>query len=344
MATINKRILAENYPVWQAKVRRRGFPTQSKTFLNRADAETWAAMVESEIGRGLFRSRAEAERTTLLEALDRYEREITPMKRSAAAEHYKLDLLRRSKLAQFSLANLRGVDVAAWRDARLKVAGPSTVTRELSLLSHVFNIARKEWGMDGLLNPIQSVRKPSLAGTGRGRRLQPGEEAELLSRAREYGGTLPQVISFALETAMRRGEIATLRWENVDLKRRVAHLPETKNGESRDVPLSPSAIQTLQALPRRIDGWVFGMQATSITQAFARICGTAASSKQSVGRKSQHAIEDLRFHDLRHEATSRLFERGFNTMQVAAITGHKTLQMLKRYTHLRAEDLAALLA
>ena len=343
MATINKRILAENFPVWQVKVRRKGYPAQSKTFMNRADAETWAATVESEMGRGTFRSRAEAERMTLMEALDRYEREVSPTKRSGASEHYKLDTLRRSGLASYSLANLRGADVACWRDARIKCAAPTTVIRELSLLSHVFTIARKEWGMDGLLNPVQSVRKPSLIGTGRTRRLQSGEEAELLRRAREYGGPLSRVIVFALETAMRRGEIADLRWDNIDLKQRVVHLPMTKNGESRDVPLSSRAVDTLLAMPRRIDGWVFGMQATSITQAFSRVCGTAAETKQSVGRKGQETLQDLRFHDLRHEATSRLFERGLNTVQVAAITGHKTLQMLKRYTHLRAEDLVELL-
>lgn len=344
MATINKRILAEHYPVWQAKVRRKGYPAQTKTFLNKADAKTWAATVESEMGRGVFHARAEAERTTLADAFDRYEREVTPTKRSGAMEHYKLDALRRSTLACFSLANLRGADVASWRDARLKEVAPATVVRDLALLSHVFTIARKEWGMDGLLNPVQSVRKPSLVGTGRGRRLEPGEEAELLRRAQAYGGPIGDVIRFALETAMRRGEIAALRWENVDLKRRVAHLPETKNGEARDVPLSSGALKTLQSIPRRIDGWVFGMQPSSITQAFARICGTAALTKQSAERQGQDALQDLRFHDLRHEATSRLFERGFNQMQVAAITGHKTLQMLKRYTHLRAEDLAALLA
>jgi hypothetical protein len=125
MGSITKRILAENYPVWQAKVRRQGYPTQSKTFLNRADAETWVAMVESEIGRGMFLARTEAERTLLKDAIDRYGREISPTKRSGELEHYKLHVLRRSKLAQFSLANVRGVDVAAWRDSRLEVVSPS---------------------------------------------------------------------------------------------------------------------------------------------------------------------------------------------------------------------------
>ncbi len=104
-------------------------------------------------------------------------------------------------------------------------------------------------------------------------------------------------------------------------------VPDSKTGDPRRVPLSSRALAVLDALPRRLDGKVWGMRADSITQAFDRACRRAA-------------IDDLRFHDLRHEATSRLFEKGFNPMEVSAITGHKTLQMLKRYTHLRAEDLA----
>ncbi|MHB1565732.1 MAG: site-specific integrase [Acidiferrobacter sp.] len=132
----------------------------------------------------------------------------------------------------------------------------------------------------------------------------------------------------ALETAMRQGELLALRWERVDLARRTAHLPETKNGTPRTVPLSPAALLMLKAMPRDLSGRVFPLSQSAVAQAWERA--------------TQHAgIKGLRFHDLRHEATSRLFEKGLNLMEVAAITGHKTLQILKRYTHLRAEDLAA---
>ena len=131
----------------------------------------------------------------------------------------------------------------------------------------------------------------------------------------------------AVETAMRRGEICDLRWENVNLAGRVALLPDTKNGTVRRVPLSSVALGVLAALPRRLDGLVWDVKVDTVTRSFERACRRAA-------------ITGLTFHDLRHEATSRLFEKGFNPMEVSAITGHKTLQMLKRYTHLRAEDLA----
>ena len=196
-------------------------------------------------------------------------------------------------------------------------------------------------GMEGLINPVESVRKPK-QGKARNRRLMVGEEDALLSRAREYGGLMESIIILALETAMRRSEIATLRWDNIDLKRRIIHLPLTKNGDARDVSLSTKALETLLGLPRRLDGWAFGIEADTITQAFGRITGNAPS-KQSKGRGQIERLAELRFHDLRHEAISRLFERGLNPIQVMTISGHKTMAMLIRYTHLRAQDLVKML-
>jgi len=125
---------------------------------------------------------------------------------------------------------------------------------------------------------------------------------------------------------MRRGEILQLTWDNVNLNTRTAFLPETKNGEARTVPLSENALSILKALPKQSDQ-VFDTTAYAIRMAFGRALKRAE-------------IDDFRFHDLRHEATSRFFEKGLNMMEVSSITGHKDLQMLKRYTHLRAEDLA----
>nr|WP_241160289.1 MULTISPECIES: site-specific integrase [Acidithiobacillus] len=121
-----------------------------------------------------------------------------------------------------------------------------------------------------------------------------------------------------------------LRWENIDFSRKTAVFYDTKNGDDRTAPLSSAAVAVLHSLPRDLAGRVFPISEPAVEQGWRR------ARKHAV-------IEDLHFHDLRHEATSRLFEKGLNPMQVAAITGHKTLQMLKRYTHLRAEDLAKLL-
>ncbi|MDA8420527.1 MAG: site-specific integrase [Pseudomonadota bacterium] len=327
MATIERRGKLQ----YRAKVRR-GKHVQSKTFESRKAAEEWAVETERAIRDDTMSGRQEAESTTLKEALGRYEREVTPHKKSAADEPYKLRNWKESSLADRELAFIHGKHVAEWRDEEIdRGSAPATVRRKLALLSHVFEIARKEWGMTTLTNPVASIRVPS-AGPGRERRLVPGEESKLLAAAVEYessrsdAGHIAFIIAFSLETAMRRGEIARMKWEHVDRKACVLLVPETKT-DPRRVPLSSRALEILSELPRRIRGDVWGMRPDSITHAFDRVCDRAG-------------IKGLRFHDLRHEAISRLFEKGLNLMEVAAISGHKTLQMLKRYTHLRAEDLA----
>ena len=177
--------------------------------------------------------------------------------------------------------------------------------------------------MESLDNPVAKVSRPKMP-KGRDRRLQPGEEELLLG---VLGITLKPLFQIALETAMRQGELTSLEWKDINLARRVAYLPETKNNEPRHVPLSSKAVSVLSKLPRRIDGKVFGVSGVHVSKSFREAC-------------KKLKIEDLRWHDLRHEACSRLFEKGLNPMEVASISGHKTLQMLKRYTHLKAEDLA----
>lgn len=318
--------------VWQAHIRRRGYPAQVRTFDTKVAAERWAYTVESEIARGVFVSRAESEETTLTEALERYGREISSKKKTASRERYTIKSWQASPLGPRPLASIRGKDIsAAIQGKQAKGLGPNSIRIHLALLSHLFNTARTAWGMESLTNPVDLVKgqRPKLPG-GRTRRLIDSELPRLLSAAQTYGGEIGLIITWAIETAMRRGEIAAMRWEHLDRKARVLLIPETKNGTPRRVPLSSAALAVLDGLPRRIDGRVWGMRPDSISQAFERVCKASC-------------IEGLTFHDLRHEATSRLFEKGLNPMQVAAITGHKTLQMLKRYTHLRAEDLVGML-
>ena len=197
--------------------------------------------------------------------------------------------------------------------------------------------------MGVLLNPVTQIRKPRMP-KARDRRPKP-EELDRIVDATE-SSFLPDLVPFAVETAMRQGELAGMAWELVDLKKRTVMLPETKNGEKRIVPLSPEAIRILERIPRRIDGKVWGLDDPhSVTTAFRKALSRARAAYvkecEEKGTKPDSAfLVNLTFHDLRHEATSRFFENGFNPMEVATITGHKTLQMLKRYTPLRAEDLA----
>ena len=313
---------------WQVLIRRKGYPTQAKVFETKAEAEAWSKTTESEMVRGVFVSRKEAENTTLSETLDRYLKEITANKKGSYQETRRIKNLKAHTLGKRFLATIQGKDIAEYRDERLGSVSPATVRRELVILSHLFTVASKEWGMTGLGNPVQSIRLPSGRGVSRDRRLKSGEEKNLLRACEEYGGDLPYVVRFALETAMRRGEIAGITWDDVNLKKKTVTLSNTKNGEKRVVSLSSEAISILSAIPRRIDGRVFGYtDPHSITWAFIHACKKAG-------------VEDLTFHDLRHEATSRLFELGLSAEKVKEITGHKTYQMLARYTHLKAEDIA----
>lgn len=322
---------------WRAIITRKGYPRLTRTFDSKADAERWAGDIEAEMRRGAFVDRTEAEQTTFSEALDRYEREVTPRKKGAKQELLRIRAWKRDPLALRSMASIRGADIAAWRDKRLAAGiSPTTIRNDLALVSHLFTVATKEWGLESLSNPVEKIKLPA-PGRARDRRLDPkldangkGEDVRLLEACDASDCTwLGPLVRIALATAMRQGELLALLWENVDLETQVARLVDTKNGERRDVPLSSAMIRVFAELKGDLDrvGRVFPYRQEHLDDHWrkalkkAEICG-------------------LRFHDLRHEATSRLFEKGLNPMEAAAVTGHKTLTMLKRYTHLRAEDLA----
>ena len=273
--------------------------------------------------KGAFISRAEAESTTLKELLQRYLEVVTPLKKGAEPETNRLNLMMRHPLARRFVAGVRGVDIARWRDERLRKVTPATVKWDLVLLGHVFDVARKESDIH-VHNPVRDIKLPP-GGRPRDRRLQPGEEARLFTACREARNRwLLPMVQLALQTAMCQGELLRMCWQHIDLNRRTAHLPDTKNGEARTVPLSSTAVAMLRAL----HGDVFpGVTTEAVKRSYMRATRRAG-------------IEDLRFHDLRHEATTRLFEKGLNIMEVASITGHKDLRILRRYTHLKAENLA----
>ena len=329
MATYRKRKSGR----WQAQVRRKGYPAQNKSFRTKALAEAWVRSIEVDMDQGMFQSRKEAESTTLGELLERYLCERTIKKKGAEPEACRIGALKRHPLAKRYVASVRSTDIAQYRDERLKKVSSGSVRRELTILSQMFAIARKEWEIY-VNNPVREIELPAPS-TARCRRLEGGptesesEESRLLSACQKCRNPyLLPVVKLAIETAMRQSELVGMHWQHIDLHRRTVFLPETKNGYSRSVPLSTVAVRVLTGLPRGIRGDVFpGLTTMAIKKAFSRATRRAG-------------IEDLHFHDLRHEATTRLFEQGLNIMEVSSITGHRDLQMLRRYTHLRAEDLA----
>jgi integrase len=345
---------------WQAKVRRKGHAAQSRTFEKKVDAEAWARDVENRMDRGIFEDRREAETTTLRTALERYEREVTSKKKAQRQEkNFIKHWLERREFADRSLAGLRSSDFAAFRDERLKAVSSQTVRHELKLIAHLYSVAAKEWGI-AVDNPVRNIKMPAQS-KSRERRLSQEEERYLLAAAENSGAVdsdgksranpwIAPIIRFALATAMRQGEIMSLTWKHIDKDRRTATLEDTKNGERRVVPLSPAALAVLDALPRTLRGPVFATTQEALVQSWKRAVKRAqrlyAADCAAAGKEvDPDFLADLHFHDLRHEATSRLFELGaLDTMTIAKITGHKTLQMLKRYTHLDASDIAEKLA
>jgi integrase len=315
---------------WQAMVRRRGVPPRAKSFDKRDDATRWARDLEAEADRsGWVADSRMAEKMTLGQLLSRYQIEITPTKRSAHTESLRLAAIIERDICHRTLAKLTSSDLAGYRDQRLKAVAPATVVRELNTISHAIDVAQREWGLWLPRNPVKMVRRPSVP-QGRKRRLEPGEEQRLLD-ACDSGRTplMKPLIKVAIETGMRRGEILGLRWEHVNLKRRTVHLPLTKNGDSRDVPLSRCATETLEHLaadPHRHAELVFPITGNAIRLAFEHL-------------RIRAGLANFHFHDLRHEAVSRFFEKGLNIAEVGTISGHKELRMLQRYTHLRAADL-----
>ena len=317
---------------WQAMVRRKGIAPRSKSFDKKTDAEKWARDLEAQVdAAGYVPDTKIAEQTTLGDILKRYMSEITPMKCSAKTEAIRIKAMLRRDVCHRTLALLTSADLAGYRDERLKTVAPATIIRELNTISHAIDTAQREWGIHLARNPTKMVRRPS-APKGRTRRLEGDDEAKLLV-ACDTGRNpwMKPIIILAVETGMRRGEILDMRWEHIDLERRIVHLPLTKNGECRDVPLSTRALAAITGLmeqPNRDAERVFPVTPNSIRLAWEHL-------------RVRAGVGDLHLHDLRHEAVSRLFEKGLDIMEVSTISGHKTLSMLKRYTHLRAEDLVA---
>lgn len=313
---------------WQARVQRKGQSSLSKSFLTLDDAKRWARSIESSIDKGSFNNQSLAERTTFKELIERYMAEVTPTMRGAKPDLIRLAAISRKSIAKLNLLALTPQRICEYRDLRLQEVAPATVIRELAYFSSIINHARREWGIN-ISNPVLMVKKPS-GPQGRTRILEDYELTKLTEALKPVGRKsiwMAPLVKLALETAMRRGELLSLRWEHIDLVHRTAHIELTKNGEARTVPLSTKAVEILLKLPRSIDGRVFPVTHEVVSQAF--------------NRARKHAgIENIRFHDLRRTAITKLAEKLPNVVELSAVSGHKSLAMLKRYYHPNPQQLA----
>jgi integrase len=314
---------------WQARVQRKGQQPVSKSFQSKQDAEKWARQLESDIDKGSYTNLVLAERTTFGEVIERYIQEVISKGRGYKEHSYRLKALARHPIAKLRMTALTPIKVADYRDERAKIIAPATVIHELAYFSAIINHARREWGIS-IVNPIPMVKKPQMP-QGRNRILSEEElsrlYAALTPRVKNANHWMLPLVKFALETAMRRGEILGLRWEYVDVQKRIAFIPLTKNGESRTVPLSSGAIELLMALPIDLKGRVFPLTGCQVSAAMERA-------------RIKAKLDDWHFHDLRHMAITRLAEKLPNLIELSALSGHKSLAMLKRYYHPNPELLA----
>ncbi|WP_301773065.1 site-specific integrase [Burkholderia gladioli] len=308
---------------WQAKIRRKGQPALSATFDSEEAAKRWADTYEGKQAAPVIDTGP-----TVGDLFKKYIAYAQPDKRSSEWDRRTLRRMLKTekKLCALPASQLNKAHLAEWRDRRINEVRGSSVGRELDAISATYRIAIDEWDVGLTVNPVRGFRRPKLP-LPRDVRLMVGDDEKLIQKAIDFNREIAPAIILAIETAMRQGEIAKLRWENIDLEARTALLPMTKNGTARKVPLSTRAMEALTWCPPPHTGRVFKLTQSAIQHAFRRV-------------REQCGLGNIHFHDLRHEAASRLFEKGLNVMEVATITGHKNLKHLQRYTHLRAEDLA----
>jgi integrase len=305
---------------WQVQIRRAGSRPISKTFTVRKDALEWARDRERQADRGdLPKDSKVLKELTLGDLIRRYQGAVSIHKAGYENECIVFKAFLKHPICRKTLAELRTEDFAEYRDIRLKTIKATTLKRQLSPVHNALEVAREEWGLPLKINPLDGL-KLKLKDKRRERRLLPGEQERLLAATTERRTKLiTPIIVFALATAMRRGEILAMKWTDVDVQRRSLLIPETKNGDSRVIPLSRQAIAVLNLLPRTGQK-VFPVSANAVRLSWTRLTKRAQ-------------LKNLHFHDLRHEAISRFFELGLTVPEVALISGHKDLRMLFRYAH-----------
>lgn len=315
MATIRKRGAK-----WQVQVRRAGCRPVSRSFHVLRDAQTWARQVELQADRTELPSDPKAlQRVTLGELVERYRNTVSVSKRGYEVERIVLNAFLRHPICRKRLSEICPEDFASYRDERLKTVNASTLKRQFAPLHNLFELARDEWPVPLRENPLGKVRL-KCPQAWRERRLRNGEMDTLAAaaRSRRNRSILP-IILLALETGMRRSEIINLKWEHIDRERHLLLIPETKNGYTRLIPLTKAALQILVRIPNATDR-VFPLTTNAFRLAWDRV-------------RTRACIPDLHFHDLRHEAISRFFERGLSVPEVALISGHRDMRMLFRYAH-----------
>lgn len=334
MANIEKRTSQDGNVSYRVKIRLKGFPTQSATFDRLADAKKYIQQTEAAIREGRYFQTQESKKHTLKEAINRYIADVLPTKpKNTIAQGGQLNWWRET-LGDYSLADITPARIVQCRDQlsktlspRGKLRTPATVNRYLAVLSHLFTIALKEWGWVED-NPLRKVSKPQEP-RGRVRFLSDEERSRLLGECKKSESRyLYPAVVLALSTGGRRMEILGLQFKNVDLKRKVIILHETKNGERRILPLAGHALDLMEQLFKVRH---YNCDLVFPGKDFKKPVDLRTPFETALKRSE---ISDFKWHDLRNSCASYLAMNGASLAEIAEVLGHKTLSMVKRYSHL----------
>ena len=302
---------------WQARIQRKYSPSISQSFYELDTAKKWVRKIEREIDLGLISLKPS--KTPFSHLLIRYQREILPLKKNTQADFFRINVILQHTLSKLYIEDIKSHDVASFRDNLIaKGKAANTVRLYLAIISHLFTVAKTEWGFEPIDNPALRIRRPKLPPSS-DRRLS-DEEIKLICEHTQ-SLYLAKAMKLALYTGMRLSEIIFLKWTMIDLDNRFIKLSFTKNNESRIIPLSEKALLVINTISKDTQR-LFPINPHAISVTFRKACIRAG-------------IKNASFHTLRHEAISRLFEKGLNPMEVSAISGHKSMQVLKRYTHIK---------
>jgi integrase len=304
----------------------------TRSFERKSNALAWVHQQELDAERqGIPTAHKGLRGITVADIVSRYRDEVVPRKRSANCETCLLNAFLRHPLAQVALGDITTGMVSAYCAERLRRVKAGTIRRELDILRHALVVARRHWDVPLAHNAFADVTRPKGAAP-RERRLQQGERERLQAACAQCRNPyIRYLVELAVETGMRRGEILSARWSDVSFEKRTLHIAVTKNGYARTIPLSGAAMAVLRSLLRKQND-LSPDHIVPITENTAKMAW-----KRLVKRAG---LENLRFHDLRHEAISTFFEKGLNVPEVAVISGHRDPRMLFRYTHPRPEDIA----
>lgn len=336
MATIQKRKTKGGEIRYKVTIRLRGTETQTATFRRLTDAKQWEQATEAAIREGRYFRSSEAQRRTLAELIDRYDEEVLSQKPIERRRDQQRHLAWWRQECGHLL--LRDVTPAVLSKARSKLRSgadlgssgsersPGTVNRYVGSVRHALSVAEREWEWveENAAKRLQPLKEPK----GRTRFLDDGERARLLKACKASSDRrLYPLVVMALGTGARQGELLRLEWPDLDLENMRVVFRETKNDEQRSVGLSSHVLKALEPLRK-----VRSIQSNLI---FANRKGKAPFPRWAWQRALEEAeIKDFRFHDLRHTAASYLARGGASLMELSAVLGHKSLQMVQRYAHL----------